>query len=254
MNRCEVSKKTISELFGDVHPFFLPEAPEFQKIRDAFMYGEAYPQGCLSTTEKILIILVSLTATGMFDEIPSYVSSALKNRTTPHEIQEAMYQCAPYIGFPQTEKALRVVLQTFQKASIPLPLESNARVDEKTRFPEGLKIQKAIFGEVIDRMRAGAPEELRHIQDYLSAFCFGDIYTRGSLGVKTRELLTFAILISLGGCESQVKSHIYGNTQVGNGRDELIAAITQCLPYIGFPRALNVLATLTEVLGNVQQQ
>jgi 4-carboxymuconolactone decarboxylase len=252
MNRFEVSKKTISELFGDVHPFFLPEAPEFQEIRDAFMYGEAYPQGCLSATEKILIILVSLTATGMFDEIPSYVSFALKKGTTPQEIQEAMYQCAPYIGFPQTEKALRVVLQTFQKASIPLPLESNARVDEKTRFPEGLKIQKAIFGDVIDRMRAGAPEDLQHIQDYLSAFCFGDIYTRGTLGLKTRELLTFAILISLGGCESQVKSHIYGNTQVGNSRGELIAAITQCLPYIGFPRALNALATLTEVLGNIQ--
>lgn len=254
MSRSEERRKTISELFGDDHPFLLADAPEFQEIRDTFMYGEVYTQGNLSITEKMLIILVSLTATGMFDEIPSYVSSALKNGTKPQEIQEAIYQCAPYIGFPQTEKALRMVLKTFQKESIRLPLESNTRVNEETRFPEGLKIQKAIFGDVIDRMRAGTPDDLYHIQDYLSAFCFGDIYTRGTLELNTRELLTFAILIALGGCESQVKSHIYGNTQVGNGRDKLIATITQCLPSIGFPRALNALATLTEVLGNVPQQ
>ena len=98
-------------------------------------------------------------------------------------------------------------------------------------------------------MRSTAPADLKHIQDYLSSFCFGDIYTRLGLDLRTRELLTFCILISLGGCESQVHSHIFGNIQVGNTRETLISAVTQCLPLIGFPRTLQALKSLTEVFG-----
>ena len=70
----------------------------------------------------------------------------------------------------------------------------------------------------------------------LSAFCFGDVYTRKGLDLRTREILTFCIISSLGGCESQIKSHVQGNVNVGNTKENLIDALTCCLPYIGFPR------------------
>jgi 4-carboxymuconolactone decarboxylase len=98
-------------------------------------------------------------------------------------------------------------------------------------------------------MRAAAPEELKHIQDYLSAYCFGDFYTRGTVDLKTRELLTFCCLATLGGCESQLKSHIAGNLNVGNGRDILLSAITWCVPYIGFPRTLNTISCINEIIN-----
>ena len=47
-----------------------------------------------------------------------------------------------------------------------------------------------------------------------------------------RELLTFSMLVSLGGCESQVKGHIAGNANVGNDKATLLAVVTQLLPYI----------------------
>ena len=105
-----------------------------------------------------------------------------------------------------------------------------------------------IFGERIDRMHEEAPENQVHIQRYLSADCFGDYYTRGGLDVKTRELLTFSMLVSLGGCEAQVKGHIQGNANVGNGKATLLAVVTQLLPYIGYPRTLNAIACLNEVI------
>ncbi|MFQ6977107.1 MAG: carboxymuconolactone decarboxylase family protein [Oscillibacter sp.] len=67
-------------------------------------------------------------------------------------------------------------------------------------------------------MRAAAPENQKNIQDYLSAYCFGDFYTRKFLPIHERELLTFSILASQGGCEGQVKAHVGGNATVGNGR------------------------------------
>lgn len=89
-----------------------------------------------------------------------------------------------------------------------------------------------------------APEELRHIQDYLSAYCFGDFYTRGALDLKTRELITFCAICCLGGCEPQARAHAGANLRVGNTRQTPIDALTQCLPFIGFPRTLNGLACI----------
>jgi len=93
-----------------------------------------------------------------------------------------------------------------------------------------------------------SPKDQLHIQRFLSANCFGDFYTRKGLDIKVRELVTLSILIALGGVESQVKGHIQGNLNVGNGRDTLVSVITQLLPWVGYPRTLNALQCLDEVV------
>lgn len=109
-------------------------------------------------------------------------------------------------------------------------------------------MQQEIFGaDNINNMRASAPQELKHIQDYLSAYCFGDFYTRKTLDLKMRELITFCAICSLGGCEPQAKAHAAANISVGNTREMLIDAITQCLPFIGFPRTLNAISCIDSV-------
>ena len=103
--------------------------------------------------------------------------------------------------------------------------------------------------ETIERpISVAAPENQKNIQDYLSAYCFGDFYTRKFLTIPERELLTFAILVAQGGCEPQVKAHVGGNAAVGNSKETLLAALTVCLPYIGFPRTLNALGCVNEIL------
>ncbi len=97
-------------------------------------------------------------------------------------------------------------------------------------------------------MQKESPKNQLHIQKYLSANCFGDYLTRKGLDVKTRELLTFAMLISLGGVDPQVKAHIQGNVNVGNNKETLLSVVTQLLPYIGYPRTLNAIKCLNEVI------
>jgi 4-carboxymuconolactone decarboxylase len=101
---------------------------------------------------------------------------------------------------------------------------------------------------MIDKMRQQSPKDQMRIQDFLAANCFGDYYTRNGLDLKTRDLLTFAMLISLGGCEPQVKGHVTGNLKAGNDRTRLIDVVTQLLPYIGYPRTLNALRVIDEVV------
>lgn len=248
MNRIELSKKKFEELFGKHVGPMAETDPDLQEMLNRFIFGEVFYHGNLTDKMRELITLVVLTTNQTLDQLKAHVFAALNIGVSPIEIKEAVYQCAPYLGFPKTLNAIQQVNEVFKAANISLPVESQKQVNEDTRFDEGLKVQKSIFGDVIDQMHKNAPENQKHIQNYLSAFCFGDIYTRSGLDLKTRELLTLCILSALGGCESQVKSHVYGNLHVGNDKNTLLEAVTQGLPYMGFPRTLNTLSCINEVI------
>ena len=122
-------------------------------------------------------------------------------------------------------------------------------MNEESRFRDGLAVQKRIFGDAIDAMHAAAPEDQKTlVVEHLSAFCFGDVYTRRGLDLRTRELLTFAVISALGGCDPQVKSHVQGNANVGNDRRQLVEVLELLLPLMGFPRTLNALSCVNAVM------
>ena len=108
-------------------------------------------------------------------------------------------------------------------------------------------MQRRIVGaHAVDALYAAAADDEKHIQRYLSTNCFGDYLTRTGIDVRTRELLTFAMLTALGGCDPQVKGHVAANLNVGNDRGALLAVLTALLPFIGYPRTLNALRILNE--------
>lgn len=223
--------------------------PELAAIRERLEYGEIAGQGSLDARQRRLITLVVLAAIQTPEGIGEETRAALHQGVRPEEIREALYQCAPYIGFPRTEAALRHADAALEAAGIALPLPEGGTVTEEDRFEKGLAVQTGIFGDAISKMHASAPEGQREILvRHLSAFCFGDIYTRTGLDLPLRELLTFCIISALGGCEAQVKAHVQGNAAVGNGKQLLVDALLQMLPSIGFPRTLNALACVNSVL------
>jgi 4-carboxymuconolactone decarboxylase len=170
------------------------------------------------------------------------------------EIKEGLYQSVPYVGVAKVFDFLHATNEILQDRGIALPLSGQATTTPETRFDNGVAVQKAIFGDLIERMRQQAPKDEWHIQDFLSANCFGDYYTRHGLDLRTRELLTFVFLISIGGCEPQVKAHVTGNLRIGNDRERLIDVVTQLLPYIGYPRSLNALRIIDEVVPFVNTE
>lgn len=221
---------------------------EFIALFDNFAFNEVTTHSNLDLQTRIKIILASTIATQSLSEYKIMVKVGLNNDVTPVEIKEIAYQAVPYLGISKVYDFLIATNHIFKEAGIALPLPNQATTTPETRFDKGLAQQKAIFGEHIDNMRQNAPKNQKHIQDYLSANCFGDYYTRNGLDIKTRELLTFAMLVSLGGADNQVKGHIQGNLNVGNDKQILIDAVTQLLPFIGYPRTLNALAALNEIV------
>jgi 4-carboxymuconolactone decarboxylase len=107
------------------------------------------------------------------------------------------------------------------------------------RLEKGVQAQVSIFGEGMREFYKGG-----HINRWLAANCFGDYYTRTGLDLKQREMITFCFLAAQGGCESQLTSHAAGNMHLGNDKEFLLKVVSQGLPYIGYPRALNAIACI----------
>ncbi|MEM4311235.1 MAG: carboxymuconolactone decarboxylase family protein [Nitrososphaerales archaeon] len=82
---------------------------------------------------------------------------------------------------------------------------------------------------------------------YSMEFTLAEIWTRGILDYKTRELITIAVLAALGGRERHVKDHIRIGLRNGIKKEEILEVMIQLLPYAGFPIALNGVFVAKEV-------
>ena len=236
-------------VFSEGIPVDGAKDPELFEIFDNFALGEVLGHGGLDARTRLMCILASNVASQGRAAFRATLDAALGAGVTPVEVKEVLYQEVPYVGMAKVAGFIGAANDVLEARGVGLPLEGQSTTTPADRFEKGLAVQRSIFGAGhIDAMREAAPENQKHIQQYLSDNCFGDFLTRGVLDVKTRELVTFSLLVSLGGCEPQVKGHIAGNVNLGNDKAVLLAVVTQLLPYIGYPRTLNAIGCLNEVL------
>lgn len=194
----------------------------------------------------IMATLIGCQGSDLFHEI---LPEALENGVTAVEAKEVVYQSVAYLGIGRVFPFLKITNKVMQTAGIHLPLEGQAVTTPENRVEMGEQAQVDIFGDIFKGFHSSGPEETRHINRWLSGNCLGDYYTRKGLDVRQREMITFCYLAAQG-TEVQLKGHIKGNAAVGNDRKFLIAVASQCMPYIGYPRTLNTLRCIDEVLGN----
>lgn len=122
-------------------------------------------------------------------------------------------------------------------------------MNTENRYERGLAKLREIDGEagerVLESLEGIAPDFAR----YLIEFPFGDIYSRPSLDLKSREIAVVAALTALGNAAPQLKVHIQGALNVGASRAEVVETIIQMAVYAGFPAALNGLTVAKEVFA-----
>jgi len=220
--------------------------PELVELFDNWAFGEVLEHDALDARTRLMVQLAAIIACQAVSEYRVMLGGALNVGVTPVEVKEIVYQAVPYVGMAKVFDFLHATNEVFRSRGIQIPLEGQSTTDAETRLEKGLEAQRRIFGATIDQLYAASPKDQLHIQRSLSANCFGDYYTRTGLDLQTRELLTFAMLAAMGGCEPQLAGHVAGNLAVGNDRRVLVGTITQLLPFIGYPRTLNALRVVNE--------
>jgi len=242
----DAAHKNHSELFpGHISTLAVTD-PELIGIFDNFAFDEVIASSKLDAKTRLTLILAAVIGSQAVNEYKVMVGAALNVGVTPVEIREILYQSVAYVGMARAFDFLHATNEVLTSRGHRLPLAPQSKTDADSRHEKGRATQKAIFGKMIDDMYDKSPKDQLHIQRFLSANCFGDFYTRTGLDLKMRELVALSILIAMG-ADAQVKGHVRGNVNVGNGRDVLIDVVTQLLPWVGYPRTLNALAAVNEV-------
>ncbi|MCT6893779.1 MAG: carboxymuconolactone decarboxylase family protein [Bombilactobacillus mellifer] len=118
---------------------------------------------------------------------------------------------------------------------------------DQERYNRGLEkleqVDKQAGRDVINSLE-GLPEDIGR---YIIEFAFGDIYSRGTLDLKQREMITITSLLVQGDTSPQLRVHINGALNVGLTKEEIIETFIQTIPYVGFPRVLNAVNVAKEV-------
>ena len=115
MNRAEQAEKTTKALYGGASALGVTD-PEFAAIKERLIYGEVYAEEKLIARLRELVILVVATTNQTMNEVKRHTAAALACGVKPEEIKEAVYHCAPYIGFPRTLNALSCINEVLPEA------------------------------------------------------------------------------------------------------------------------------------------
>lgn len=212
--------------------------PEFMERFEHFAFtevpNEEHQQ--LEAKTRYMAILATLIGCGGVEAYKEILPKVLESGITPVMVKEIVYQATDYLGYGRMLPFLDVANEILTGQGVELPLDGQGTTTLDNRLEKGIEAQVEIIGEQMKKAwKAG------HINRWLAANCFGDYYTRKGLTLAERELITFCFLMSQGGCEPQLIAHAKGNINMGNDQDFLIKVVSQCLPYIGYPRSLNAI-------------
>ena len=252
MGRIELTAEKFAELFGGKPVVDEGDDPEFMRILQRFIFGEVFYTGDLDDQTRELITVSVLTANQTLPQLTVHTRAALAAGCAPVEIREAVYQCAPLIGFPKTLNAISAMNEAFRGKGIALPLPAQGTVADDDRQRMGRCFQEPIYGRELARQYSDLPGEFAEaLPRFVTELTFGDFASRNGLDRRRRELLTFVVLAALGDAEPQVRSHAVGAVKAGNTVEGLLAALLQAMPYAGVPRILNAVNAIAPVLSDV---
>lgn len=236
------AKKLHERMFPDVNLNENDPDYDYAVRYENWAYNEVVNANDLDERHRTLAILATCMGAMAVDEFSVLIPSAINTfGLKPEEIKEVIYQGTAYLGMARVHPFLVKTKEVFRAMGIEESKESRLTNTEETRQPTGTEAQMKIFGEGMKDFWKGG-----NVNYWLAANCFGDYYTRKGLDLKDREMITFCFLLAQGGCESQLRSHIQGNLNVGNELEFLHKVVEQMVPYIGYPRSLNAFACLAE--------
>ena len=117
------------------------------------------------------------------------------------------------------------------------------------RFEMGTEMLNKVDGHAGENVIASLENIAPDLGKFIIEFAFGDIYSRPSLTLQEREMITIVSLLTAGGCETQLEVHINGSLNIGIPPEKIIETFLQCVPYTGFPKVLNAVNVAKKIFS-----
>ena len=116
------------------------------------------------------------------------------------------------------------------------------------QFDEGLAKRKQVMGDAyVEQAFEQADDFNRPLQDFVTRNAWGTVWCRDGLEMKTRSLVTIAMLAALGRTQ-ELKGHVRGAINNGASVDEIREVLMHCAVYCGMPAAIEAFRAAHEVV------
>jgi len=124
--------------------------------------------------------------------------------------------------------------------------------DKGTTFDRGLEMRRRVLGAAhVDRSLAEVTEFSRPVQEFVTEYCWGAVWTRSGLEPKTRSLLNLAMLTALNRSH-ELGVHVRGALTNGCSIEEIQEALLQTAVYCGAPAALEAFRVAERAISDVE--
>jgi len=124
----------------------------------------------------------------------------------------------------------------------------------KELYDKGLATRKEVLGsDYVQRQLAAADDFNRPLQELVTEYCWGWLWTRPQLPRKTRSLLNLAILSALNR-GTEFKAHVKGALTNGCSKDEIREVLLQVAVYCGVPAGVEAFRQAREVFAETEKR
>jgi 4-carboxymuconolactone decarboxylase len=121
-------------------------------------------------------------------------------------------------------------------------------------FEEGLRNRREVLGSAyVDGALAQADAFSRPWQEFMTQYCWGEIWGRPGLPRKTRSMLNLAMLVALNRPD-EFKVHVRGALSNGVSREEIGEILLQTAIYAGVPAANAAFKDAREVFAAIDRE
>lgn len=121
-------------------------------------------------------------------------------------------------------------------------------MDEQDRYRQGRYLRTHVLGQAhVETAESGATALNHALQDLTTRYGWGESWSRQDLDLRTRSLVTVAMLVALGRPD-ELRVHLRGALRNGASREEIGAVILHAAVYCGLPAAHSAARVAEEVL------
>lgn len=206
--------------------------------------------------EKIVTISV-FTARGELDKLKIELNAGLDAGLTVNEIKEVLVHLYAYCGFPRSLRGLQTFMSVLDERRANglndnWGREASPITDTRDKYERGKEILADLSGITPPEGRSttGYAGFSPEIETFLKEHLFADIFERDVLTYAQREMVTISVLMSIGGVEPMLNSHMNLSLNVGMTSAQLREMIQIAEVNIGKAAANDAQSVLNEVLAN----
>ena len=222
--------------------------PGFADFMAEVVYAGIWDRPHLAIKDRLVCTLAVLGLLQRPAQLERMLGAALDEGLPPRSILEVFMQAGLYGGFDTTESASACAQTVFKQRGLTVPGEPSRTDASEALDARGAELMATLHGE---RGKQGyaAPGNAVTGALYPAAirYGYGELWFRAGLDHRQRMLCALASFTVLG-LERQLAKFAASALNVGLTREEIIEAVIQTGPYGGFPRALNGLTILSDVL------